>query len=72
MTLRKAARRLGIGDRQLRRAVRTGQIPTYRIGGWPRLRWSDVLAWVNAHRTYPGAVQRVPEERSLLDQDRDR
>jgi excisionase family DNA binding protein len=43
MTLRTAAKRLGIGELPLRRAVRSGEIPTYAIGGWPRLRWSDLL-----------------------------
>jgi excisionase family DNA binding protein len=51
VTLREAARRLGLGTRQLYRAARDrGEIAVYDIGGWPRVRWLDVLAWVESQR----------------------
>lgn len=49
LTLRAAARRAGIGVGQLRRAVRLGDLPVYQLG-WPRVRWSEVLRWINAQK----------------------
>lgn len=50
VTLREAARSTGLGLRQLRRARERGELPVYRVGGWCRVRWADVLAWLEAHR----------------------
>lgn len=50
VTRREAARRCGLGLRQIKAAVENGELPLYRIGGWPRLRWNDVLAWLENHR----------------------
>jgi len=50
VTLPTAARRIGVGERQLRRALSRGELPFYQIGGWPRLRWLDVLSWVERQR----------------------
>jgi excisionase family DNA binding protein len=51
LTIRQAARRSGIGDRPLRRAAKTGEIPVYkRDGTWPRLRWTEVRAWIEGQR----------------------
>ena len=36
--------------RQLRRARARYEIATYQIGGWPRVRWSDVLEWIEGNR----------------------
>ena len=55
ITLPAAARRLGIGRRQLKRAVHGGELPLFRIGGWPRVRWRDVLAWIEGRREVEGA-----------------
>ena len=30
-----------------------GELPIYEVGGWPRVRWSDVLAWVERARRGP-------------------
>lgn len=49
-TIPEAARRSGLGLRQLRRAIQSEEVSVYQIGGWPRLRWSDVLAWVESRR----------------------
>jgi excisionase family DNA binding protein len=51
VSIPEAARRLGIGLRQMKRAVRCGELPVFAIGGWPRLRWRDVLAWISTRRT---------------------
>jgi len=59
VTLPTAARRIGVGERQLRRALSRGELPFYQIGGWPRLRWLDVLAWVGRQRRQHRAANRA-------------
>ena len=49
-TIPEAARRSGLGLRQLRKAVQAGEVSVYQIGSWPRVRWRDVLAWIDRHR----------------------
>jgi hypothetical protein len=36
--------------RALARAIEAGEIPLYDLGGWPRLRWSDVLSFIESTR----------------------
>ena len=50
VTLPQAQRRTGLGRRQFRRAIEDGELPVYDVGGWPRLRWSEVLRFIEAHR----------------------
>lgn len=50
LTLPAAARRAGVGLRVLRRARERGELPTYQLGAWPRVRWHDVLLWIAARR----------------------
>jgi excisionase family DNA binding protein len=50
VTIPEAARRAGIGRRQLRRAVARGELPVFDLGGWPRVRWSDVERWFASRR----------------------
>ena len=50
MTLPEAARRAGLGVRQLRRATQVGEWAVYQVGGWPRVRWTEVLRWIEAQR----------------------
>jgi hypothetical protein len=50
LTLPTAARRAGVGLRQLWRARHRGELSVYLIGGWPRVRWTDVLAWIERQR----------------------
>ena len=48
-TLLLAHRRSGVGLKRIRRAVHTGELPAYDLGGrWPRLHWPEFLAWVKA------------------------
>jgi hypothetical protein len=50
VTLPEAQRRTGLGLRQFRRAIETGALAVFDVGGWPRLRWRDVLAWIESNR----------------------
>ena len=63
LTLPRAARRAGLGTRQLRRATVLGELATYQVGKWPRVRWHDVVRWINAQRVPPTshAKRRVAE-----------
>ena len=47
LTLPTAAKRVGVGLRQLRRARDHGELRTYLVGGWTRVRWQDVLRWLD-------------------------
>ena len=59
ITLPEAQRRTGLGRRQFRRAEIQGELPVYRVGGWPRVRWVDVLDWIEAHRSQRGGERRA-------------
>jgi excisionase family DNA binding protein len=50
VTVREAARHHGIYPRHLWRSIRDGSLPAYQIGGWQRVRLSDVDAWLEACR----------------------
>ncbi len=49
-TIPEAARRTGLGLRQLRRAIQAGEVSVYQIGSWPRVRWRDVVEWIERSR----------------------
>ncbi len=49
VTLARAARRAGLGRRQLLRACAAGELPVFDLGGWPRVRWVDVVVWITRH-----------------------
>ncbi len=63
LTLPAAARRAGVGVRQLRRAAKRGELQLYSVGAWPRVRWRDVLRWIDRQRVRATlhAEQRVAE-----------
>jgi len=46
VTRPEAERRLGV-HRPFRRALKSGEIPQFYFGDWPRVRWADVLAWAD-------------------------
>jgi hypothetical protein len=50
LSLPAAARKAGVGVRHLRHAIRDGDLPRYRVGAWPRVKWCDVLRWIDAQR----------------------
>ena len=61
-TLPEVSRRTGLGIRQIRRAIRAGEITVIEISSWPRLRWSEVVAWIEskARRGEEGAPETGP------------
>lgn len=63
VTLPQAARRAGVGVRQLRRACKAGGLQLYQVGGWPRVRWREVLGWIETCRvsTTPHAERVVAQ-----------
>ena len=63
MTIPKAARRAGLGVRQLRRAVQLGEVEAMMVGSWPRVRWESVVRWIESQRVRPSedVKQRVAE-----------
>lgn len=63
VTLRAAARSLGVGERQLRRAVAVGELAVYPIGSWPRLRAVEVHEWAIGKR-----VRATPHARARVDE----
>jgi hypothetical protein len=50
LTLPEVRRRTKLGVRQLRRAIDEGALPVFDIGSWPRVRWGDVLRWLERQR----------------------
>ena len=50
MTIPGAARRAGIGVRQLRRAVRLEDVKAVMVGSWPRVHWESVVRWIGSQR----------------------
>jgi len=51
--VRKAARLRGLSDRRLWLAIREGALPAYQIGGWLRVRLTDVDRWIESMRINP-------------------
>lgn len=62
LTVPEVYRRLRM-KRPVQRALRDGEIPVYQVGGWRRVRWADVVAWLETRRARPTphAEQRVRE-----------
>ena len=59
ITIPEVTRR-GVPPRPFRRAVRDGEIEVFDLGGWPRVRWPDVLAWIDKHRRYRRSDSQQP------------
>jgi excisionase family DNA binding protein len=59
VTLPEAARRIGVGERQLRQAIERGALSFYEIGGWTRIRWSEAVAWVEGQRRQHGTTNKA-------------
>ena len=57
VTVRSAARLLGVGRHVLYRAAERGELPIYDPGGWARLRLSDLEAWLETTRRRPGGAR---------------
>jgi excisionase family DNA binding protein len=57
VTLREAARCLGIGVRAVYRARDRGELATYQFGTpWCWVRLSDARAWLECHRCPPARI----------------
>ncbi len=50
LTLREVARRTGLSERQVRAAHARGEVSSYQIGRWTRVRWADAVAWLERCR----------------------
>ncbi len=64
LTVRETAKRVGMGERAIRRAIERGELNLYRLPAtWPRLRWTDVELWIQSFKvvTNPRASARVRE-----------
>ena len=58
-TIPKANRRSGVGLKRIRKAVRTGELPAYDVGGrWLRLYWPEFVTWVKTTLVHPNGAQR--------------
>lgn len=73
LSVPQAARRAGVGVRQLRQAAKRGELPVYQVGAWPRVRWAEVIRWICAQRVSPTshAKRRVAEVLEREDRKRD-
>ena len=54
-TVPALARKFGVGVRIVRRAIRSGELPAFQLGGakgtgWLRLREVDFVAWLSSRR----------------------
>jgi excisionase family DNA binding protein len=47
----QVAKRLGVSDEWVRRAVSEGRMPSVRVGGGLRFQLSDVEAFISANRS---------------------
>ena len=63
LTVPDAARRLGIGRRQIDRAIEAGLLDVYELGAWPRVSWTEVIVWLEGTRR-ARVRPSVPERRS--------
>lgn len=55
--------------RPIERAMQSGAIPVYDVGGWRRVRWADVLTWLEAQRVRPTPHARA-RLREVLERER--
>ena len=53
VTIPEAYRRSGIGVTLLRQAVAAGELEAFEVGRWQRLRWRDVVRWIERTPTKP-------------------
>jgi hypothetical protein len=38
---------------QFRRAIESGELAVFDVGRWPRLRWSEVVGWIESTTRRP-------------------
>jgi excisionase family DNA binding protein len=49
----KAAARLAVSEKTIRRLIRKGELSAFRVGGSLRLDPDELEQWLNARRTQP-------------------
>jgi len=58
LSLRQAARRLGVAERVLRQAVRTGALPAFKLGERTlRVKPTDLDDWIQDRRVRPWSAE---------------
>jgi hypothetical protein len=55
VTVRRAARAVGLGRHLLFQAAERGELAVFDAGGWARVKLSDVEAWIARTRRAPAA-----------------
>lgn len=55
VTVRQAARAIGVGRHLLFKAAERGELTVFDAGGWARVKLSDVEAWIARTRRAPAA-----------------
>ena len=53
LTLGALAHYLGLPQKRIRQAVRSGALPAYQVGGWRRVRLGDARDWLEQQRFEP-------------------
>ena len=53
------AARLGLPEKRIRHAIRSGELPAFQIGAWRRVRLGDARAWLEGQRFRPDNRQGV-------------
>ena len=67
LSVRRAAARLGIAPRTLRRAIRAGELPGYRPADRTvYLLWPELLRWLRTRRVLPPGPVRHPTGDTVL------
>jgi excisionase family DNA binding protein len=58
LSLRQAARRLGVAERVLRQAVRSGALPAFKLGERTlRVKPNDLDDWIQDRRVRPWSAE---------------
>jgi excisionase family DNA binding protein len=59
ISLRQAARKIGVADRMLRQAVRSGDLPAFKLGQRTmRVKPADLDDWIKNRRVRPLSKKR--------------
>ncbi len=60
ITIPEACRRLGVSRRVIDPLVKSGELPCYEVGKWPRVSWTDVMTWLESKRLASREVSTGP------------
>ena len=56
LTTARLADRFNLPVKRLRLAIRTGQLPAFKLGAWTRVRLRDAEEWLERHRLVPPEI----------------